>query len=68
MPRIDRTSRLYQHAVLRPQPLAESIAAEIIRHRDILNLRTDRLVSDIRERFGCAYCTAMAALEIARNS
>ena len=49
-------------------PAAERIAAEIAKHPAILNLRTPRLVSDIRGRFACSYGTAMNAISLARLS
>ncbi len=58
----------YHRAQVRPKPLAELIAAEIVKHSAILNLRTPRLVLDIRARFACCHETALAALEIAREA
>lgn len=42
------------------------IALELLRHRDILALRTERLVADVVSVFPVAPCVAYRAVEIAR--
>lgn len=55
-------------AQARLSPKAEAIAAAILEHSAILNLRTPRLIRDICERFQVCRDTALAALALARQS
>lgn len=52
----------------RHHPEASRIAGELLACRAVLNLRTRRLVSDVRTRFHVARCTAVTAVAIARRA
>lgn len=51
----------------RHHPLPKRIAAALLQDAALLNLRTRRLESDIRSRFGVSTCTARTAVAIARK-
>lgn len=63
-----RLSSAPLHDWHRYYPTARRIAGELLRHRDVLNLRTRRLQADIRHRFGVCDGTARCAIAIARKS
>lgn len=46
--------------------LTSNIAAELLRHRDVLRLPAVVLIRDIRAKYRCSYDQAMAAVEQAR--
>lgn len=51
----------------RYHPTARAIAAEVLQHDALLNLRTRRLEADIRERYRVAPATARTAVAYARR-
>lgn len=53
---------------VRHHPQANAIALELLRHRDVLRLRSGRLVSDVRARFGVGHCTARIAVALAKKA
>lgn len=53
------------HSWTRHHPLPRAIAVQLT--SEMLQLRTQVLVKDIRQRFGVAPCTAMKAVSIARK-
>lgn len=57
-----------RRAWVRHHPAANTIAAAVLTAPELLNLRTRRLVADIRERFHVGGCTARTAVAIARRS
>jgi hypothetical protein len=56
------------HDWRRHHPTARRIAADMLACRDVLNLRTRRLVRDIQQRDKVAICTARTAVAIARKA
>lgn len=52
----------------RHHPAAKRIAADLLAHYDVLNLRTRRLAADIRARYAVGDCTARTAVAIARRA
>lgn len=62
-----RLSAAPLHEWHRYHPEANRIASELLRDRAVLNLRTRRLQSDIRSRFGVCAVTARTAVAIARK-
>lgn len=52
----------------RHYPTATSIALEILRERDLLRLRSGRLVRDVIDVFGVGACTARIAVAMARKN
>lgn len=52
----------------RHHPLAKRIAADLLAHRDVLNLRTRCLQRDIHEKYGVGHCTARTAVAMARKA
>lgn len=57
-----RPSRGRQH------PTARAIADALLVEPALLNLRTRRLIPDIRQRFHVGRCTARTAIAIARRN
>lgn len=56
------------HDWTRHYPTAKRIAAQLLSSPEVLNLRTRRLESDVRERFGVAAPTARHAVALARKA
>lgn len=52
----------------RRHPAAHAIAHDLLRHRDLLNLRAGRLVRDVMDVRGVGLCTARIAVSLARKS
>lgn len=52
----------------RRHPTANTIALELLRHRDLLRLRSGRLVKDVCEVFHVGGCTARIAVALARRN
>lgn len=52
----------------RHHPMATSIALEILHERDLLRLRSARLVRDVMDVFGVGACTARIAVAMARKN
>lgn len=52
----------------RHHPTAHRIAVHLLTCRDVLNLRSRRLVRDVRDRFGVGDSTARIAIELARRA
>lgn len=52
----------------RHYPTAKRIAAALLAHRAVLNLRTRRLQADIQARYQVGTCTAMTAIGLARQA
>jgi hypothetical protein len=57
-----------QYTGKRHHPQANSIALELLRHRDILRLRAGRLVADVRARYSVGLTTARIAVALARKA
>lgn len=52
----------------RHHPQANAIALELLRQRDLLGLRSGRLVKDVCEVFHVGACTARIAVALARRN
>lgn len=53
---------------MRRHPAANAIAHDLLRQRDLLNLRAGRLVRDVMEVRGVGLCTARIAVALARKT
>lgn len=53
---------------VRNHPQANRIASELLRHREVMNLRTRLLLTDVKQRFDCSDWLARTAIAIARKS
>jgi len=52
----------------RTHPRASAIALDLLKQRDLLNLRAGRLVRDVMDVFGVGGCTARIAVAMARRN
>lgn len=67
------TARIALHrgnpaAWTRHHPQANTIALELLRQRDLLGLRSGRLVKDVCDVFHVGACTARIAVSLARRN
>ena len=51
-----------------PPPNKHTIAAELLAHRAVLNLRKRRLIADVRARYIVSYSTAQRAVAMASRN
>lgn len=56
------------HQWVRHHPTANTIALELLRQRDLLRLRSGRLVKDVCDVFHVKPCTARIAVALARRN